>query len=82
MWTRPSRRGAENPVYSPTTTNAGDEETRISMPHTVVYENAPANKKPGLVCQEEPLVVEERKNVRFITSCSLYYDGQDFHDYE
>ncbi|KNC33808.1 hypothetical protein FF38_10818 [Lucilia cuprina] len=83
IWTRPSRRGAENPVYSPTTTSNGEEEeTRVRMPDAVVYENTSANKKPGLVCQEEPLIDEERKNVRFITSCSLYYDGQDFHDFK
>lgn len=85
FWSRPARRGADNPVYSPTTTTTkkgAAEETRVRMPDAVMYENVPRNKKPGLVCTEEPLMDEEKKNVRFITSCSLYYDGQDFRDYE
>lgn len=76
----PRRGGADNPVYAPTTTSKNEDESRVSMPDSVIYENMPRIHKPGLVCHEEPLLDEENKNVRFITSCSLYYDGHDFHD--
>lgn len=82
LWPLPARRGGDNPVYSPTTTSIEEPEIRLPMPDSVMYENPPRNKKSGLVCQEEPLVDEEGKSVRFITSCSLYYDGQDFHDFK
>lgn len=85
FWPSSTRRGAENPVYSPTTTTTTitketKPKTNVRKPNAVVYESVPPNQKPGLVCIEEPLMDEERKNVRFITSCSLYYDGQDFID--
>lgn len=90
FWSKPSSsRGADNPVYGPTTTSKNDsdhddddvrKDTRVSMPDAVMFENVPRIHKPGLVCHEEPLLDEENKNVRFITSCSLYYDGHDFHD--
>ena len=79
----PTTRSHHNPsVYNPTTSQDRGEprETRVLMPDTVMYENPMPRKKPGLICQDEPLDIEmeEPKNVRFITSCSLYYDGQNF----